>query len=59
MAEFLMKRHVVAGHSDARDHPGTQAGDDRIPWPGNVRELENFMRKFLIFARRPDAGAGN
>ena len=52
MAEFLLKKHAVAGV------PALVIGMDlkhammSYHWPGNVRELENFVRKFLVL---PDA----
>jgi two-component system response regulator AtoC len=48
MAEFLLKKHAVAGV------PALVIGMDlkhammSYHWPGNVRELENFVRKFLV-----------
>jgi two-component system response regulator AtoC len=64
MAEFLMKRHVVAGIAMPAITPELKQAMNAHRWPGNVRELENFMRKFLILGdaqmltRELDAKAG-
>jgi two-component system response regulator AtoC len=53
MAEFLMKRHVVAGMAMPPITTELKHAMTAYSWPGNVRELENFMRKFLILGDIP------
>jgi two-component system response regulator AtoC len=48
LAEFLLKRHAVAGMSIPELTTELKQAMIAYRWPGNVRELENFMRKFLI-----------
>jgi len=48
MAEFLMKRHAVAGAQPLSLTPELRRAITAYHWPGNVRELENVVRKFLI-----------
>jgi two-component system response regulator AtoC len=53
MAEFLMKRHAVAGMPMPELPLELKQAMIAYHWPGNVRELENFMRKFLILSDGP------
>jgi two-component system response regulator AtoC len=48
MAEFLMKRHAIAGVPLASLTPDLRRAMMAYHWPGNVRELENIVRKLLI-----------
>jgi two-component system response regulator AtoC len=48
LAQFLMKRHAVAGMPMPEITADLRQAMTAYRWPGNVRELENFMRKFLI-----------
>jgi two-component system response regulator AtoC len=48
MAEFLLKKHAVAGIPTPTITTELRHAMMSHPWPGNVRELENFIRKFLV-----------
>jgi two-component system response regulator AtoC len=48
MAEFLMRKHSVAGTPMPAITPELARAMASYRWPGNVRELENVVRKFLI-----------
>ena len=48
LAEFLMKKHAVAGIPIPTISSDLQHAMTAYHWPGNVREVENFMRKFLV-----------
>ena len=48
MAEFLMKKHAVAGIPTPTMSPELKHAMMMYHWPGNVRELENWVRKFLV-----------
>src|SRR5664280_1455917 len=52
MAEFLLKKHAVAGIPAPVISMDLKHAMMSYHWPGNVRELENFVRKFLVL---PDA----
>lgn len=52
LAEFLLKKHAVAGKSVSLTTDLRRALI-AYHWPGNVRELENVMRK-LIVMRSPE-----
>ncbi len=55
MAEFLLKRHAIAGKPISITAELRKALME-YPWPGNVRELENVLRK-LIVLRDPQRSA--
>ena len=55
MAEFLLKRHAIAGKPISIT-PELRKALIEYPWPGNVRELENVLRK-LIVLRDPQRSA--
>ncbi len=48
MAEFLLKKHAVAGIPAPVISMDLKQAMMSYHWPGNVRELENFVRKFLV-----------
>jgi two-component system response regulator AtoC len=48
MAEFLLKKHAVAGIPAPVISMDLKQAMISYHWPGNVRELENFVRKFLV-----------
>jgi two-component system response regulator AtoC len=48
MAEFLIKKHAVAGIPTPTISVDLKHAMMAYSWPGNVRELENFVRKFLV-----------
>jgi two-component system, NtrC family, response regulator AtoC len=48
MAEFLIKRHALAGAPPTPLTPDLKRAMMTYHWPGNVRELENVVRKLLI-----------
>jgi transcriptional regulator with GAF, ATPase, and Fis domain len=48
MAEFLIKKHAVAGIPTPAITVDLKHAMMSYSWPGNVRELENFVRKFLV-----------
>ncbi len=48
MAEFLIKKHAVAGIPTPIMSTELKHAMMMYHWPGNVRELENWVRKFLV-----------
>jgi two-component system response regulator AtoC len=48
LAEFLLKKHTVAGIPTPTITADLKHAMMSYSWPGNVRELENFVRKFLV-----------
>ena len=49
MAEFLLKRHAVAGAEMPALDPTLKHAMMTYSWPGNVRELENLVRRLTVF----------